>query len=117
MSKKREQRSTKSHMRKEDVGGDKMEKRWLSKEELAGVAAKLFSPVGKNPYYRGGKAIRNFRELKDSLNEFTENEAQWVASWIEYLGDTNTAARIRQTPNRFGEIIKNRFNELLPYAS
>jgi hypothetical protein len=73
--------------------------------------------VGKNPYYHGDKAIRNFRELDESLEEFTEDEAQWVASWIEYLGDTITAARIRQTPDRFREIIKNRFDELLPYAS
>jgi hypothetical protein len=97
-------------------GGGVMERRWLNKEELAGIAAKLFSPVEKNPYYRGEKAIRNFRELNESLNEFTQKEAQWVASWIEYLGDTNTAARIRQTPNRFREIVKIRFNELLPYA-
>ena len=101
-----------------------MERKWLKREEpnigkggeLGQIAAKLFSPVGKNPYYRGEKAIRNFRELKNNLNEFTEKEAQWVASWIEYLGDKNTAARIRQTPSRFREIIIARFNELLPYA-
>lgn len=102
-----------------------MERGWLNREarkkgekaELAGIAAKLFSPVGKNPYYRGEKAIRNLRELKESLNEFTEKEAQWVASWVEYLGDIKTATKIRQTPSRFREIITARFNELRPYGA
>jgi hypothetical protein len=104
----------------------KMERRWMSKMEtrpimgksgeLGGIAAKLFSPVGKNPYFRGEKAIKNFRELKENLNEFTEKEAQWVASWIEYLGDAKTATRIRQTPSKFRDIILARFNELKSYA-
>jgi hypothetical protein len=108
--------SKKSHKRKKEVSGNKTERRF-NREELAGISAKLFSPLEKNPYYHGDKAIRNFRELDESLDEFTENEAGWVASWIEYLGDTITATRIRQTPDRFREIIKIRFNELLPYAS
>ena len=102
-----------------------MERRWMNREapkkgeraELAGMATKLFSPVGKNPYYRGEKAIRNFRELRGSLNEFTEKEAQWVASWIEYLGDIKTATKIRQAPSRFKEIITARFKELQSYAN
>ena len=103
-----------------------MERRWMSKGELkpiigkggelVGIATKLFSPMGKNPYYRGEKAIKNFKELKENLNEFTEKEAQWVASWIEYLGDVKTAARIRQTPSKFRDIVIARFNELKPYA-
>ncbi len=85
--------------------------------ELARMAAKLFSPVGKNPYFQGEKAIRNFRELVKSLSEFTEKEAQWVASWIDYLGDKKTATEISQTPTRFREIITTRFNELQPYST
>lgn len=102
-----------------------MERKWLKKDtskkgeraELAGVASKLFSPVEKSPYHRGEKAIRNFKELKRSLNEFTEKEAQWIASWIEYLGDIETATKIRRTPSRFREIITARFNELQPYVT
>jgi hypothetical protein len=104
----------------------KMERRWMSKSEtrpiigkggeLGGIAAKLFSPVGKNPYFRGEKAIKNFKELKENLNEFTEKEAQWVASWIEYLGDVKTATKIRQTPSKFKDIVIARFNELKSYA-
>jgi len=98
-----------------------MEKRQLNKEEwakteLARMAAKLFSPVGKNPYFRGEKAIRNFMELVRSLSEFSEKEAQWVASWIDYLGDRKTATEISQAPTRFREIITARFNELRAYA-
>jgi len=99
-----------------------MEKRRLNKEEwtkteLARIADKLFSPVGKNPYFRGEKAIRNFRELVRSLSEFSEKEAQWVASWIDYLGDRKTATEISQAPTRFREIITARFNELRSYAT
>ena len=85
--------------------------------ELAVIAKKLFKAEDKNPYHRGEQAIRNFEELRGSLDKFTESEAQWVASWIEYLGDAKTAARIRQSPNRFREIITYRYNELKPYAS
>lgn len=85
--------------------------------ELVRIAAKLFSPVGKNPYHHREETIRNFKGLVESLNEFTEGEAQLIASWIEYLGDVKTAAKIRQTPSKFKEIITARFNQLQPYAA
>ena len=95
-----------------------MGKRQLKERvELSRMAAKLFAPVGKNPYFRGKTAIKNLRELVRSLNEFTEKEAQWVALWIDYLGDKKTAAEISQTPTRFREIITTRFNELQPYST
>ena len=84
--------------------------------EFTAIAKKLFKAEDKNPYYLGEQAIKNFEELRGSLDKFTESEAEWVASWIEYLGDAKTAAEIRQSPNRFKEIIANRYNELKPYA-
>jgi len=84
--------------------------------ELAGIAVKLFSPTEKNPYDHGRITVRNFSGLMKILNEFTEGESQWIASWIEYLGDKKTAAKIRQTPSEFKDIITARFNELKPYA-
>ena len=85
--------------------------------ELVKTAKDLFEATGKNPYYRGEKIIRNFKELKENLAEFTEDEAQWVASWIEYLGDAETAARIRERPSRFKEFISERYDELRRYVS
>ena len=102
-----------------------MYRRWIMRRRvtrvaeeagLAAIAKKLFKVEDKNPYYLGEQAIKNFEELRGSLDKFTESEAQWVASWIEYLGDAKTAARIRQSPNRFKEIIADRYNELKPYA-
>ncbi len=95
-----------------------MGKRQLKERvELSRMAAKLFAPVGKNPYFLGEKAIKNFRELVRSLSDFTEKEARWVALWIDYLGDKKTATEISQTPTRFREIITTRFNELQPYST
>jgi len=99
------------------MGKRRLNKEEWAKAELAKMAAKLFSPAGKNPYFRGEKAIRNFRELVRSLGEFSEKEAQWVASWIDYLGDKKTATEISQAPTRFREIITTRFNELKSYAT
>lgn len=84
--------------------------------ELTSLAKNLFKPTGKNPYYKGEKIIKNFRELKENLFEFTENEAQWLASWIEYLGDTKTANKIRERPSEFKKFINERYNELHRYA-
>lgn len=95
----------------------RINKEGSAKSELGKMASKLFLPAGKNPYFRGGRAIKNFSELVRSLSEFTENEAQWVASWIDYLGDKKTAMEIGQTPARFREIITTRFNELKHYAT
>lgn len=84
---------------------------------LGEIAKNLFEATGKNPYYRGNKIISNFEELKGNLTEFTESEAPWVASWIEYLGDAETAQKIRTEPSKFKEIIANRYYELRPHAS
>lgn len=87
------------------------------KAELSMLATSLFAPVGKNPYYlnrdSNSIAIKNITELIANLDAFTEEEAPWLASWIEYLGDDKeTAARIRKTPGEFKEIIAERYDEL-----
>lgn len=83
--------------------------------ELTQMAKKLFEATGKNPYYRGEKVIRNFRELWENLADFRGEEAQWVASWIEYLGDAATAMKIRENPREFKELIGQRYDELRVY--
>ncbi|MEA2074888.1 MAG: hypothetical protein U9O85_04025 [Euryarchaeota archaeon] len=91
------------------------------KAELSKLATFLFDPVGKNPYYlnrgNGSIAIKNFAELRGNLDAFTEEEAPWLAMWIEYLGDKETAARIRETPGEFKEIIIERHGELQEFFS
>ena len=89
------------------------------KTKLSRLATSLFDPVGKNPYYlnrgSGGDmtiAITNLSALRDNLDVFNEEEAPWLASWIEYLGDKETAARIREPPDEFKEIIIERHEEL-----
>lgn len=82
---------------------------------LANIAGRLFEPVGKEPYYLGGKAIRNFPELIENLGAFPEEDANWIASWIEYLGDVRTAMRIRESSGEFKEILRKRHVQLLKY--
>jgi len=86
------------------------------REELNKLSSSLFEPVGKNPYYlnRGSDsiAIRNLMELRDNLDAFTTEEAHWLASWLEYLGDNKSAARIREMPEKFKEIITERYEAL-----
>jgi hypothetical protein len=99
----------------------KKRRKWSEEKEMeeqgkAEIASCLLRPAGKNPYYlcRGTDwiAINNLAELKDRIDMFMEDEAEWVASWIEYLGDIETADKIRATPNEFKGIISARYEEL-----
>jgi len=91
------------------------------KAELSKLAASLFEPVGKNPYYLNRSSsnsgdmtitIKNLSALREHLDVFSDDEALWLAMWIAYLGDKETAERIRQKPEKFKEIIAERHEEL-----
>lgn len=79
------------------------------------MARRLFKPEGRSPYIFNGKPLNNFNDLKDYLVAFTGAEALWVASWLEYLGDAETADRIRRRPRDFKDIVLKRYRELKPY--
>ena len=81
-------------------------------ENVTELAHRVLTGEGKNPYYYSGITIQNFHELLDYLQQFSEHEANWLADWIDYLGDTQTALKIRETPSEFKTIINNRYNEL-----
>jgi hypothetical protein len=83
-----------------------------SKENIAEIARSVLTGEGKNPYYYGGITIQNFHELLDYLQQFSENEVKWLADWIDYLGDDQTAEKIRETPSEFRTIINHRYQEL-----
>lgn len=100
---------------------DSIKRKWAEEVEekearRAEIATCLFKPASKNPYYlfRGTDciALNNLSELKERIDMFKENEAEWVASWIEYLGDKETADKIRETPREFKRIIIARYEEL-----
>jgi hypothetical protein len=86
-------------------------------EEEEGKKERIVARTNKNPYYlnRGSgsgdvaTAINNLPELRDNLDAFTDEEAYRMASWIEHLGDKETADRIRETPGEFREIIAERY--------
>ena len=87
------------------------------KEAFLKLSSSLFEPVGKNPYYlfRGNDTsitIRNLTDLRYNLDAFTKEEAHWLASWLEYLGDNECAGQIRERPEKFKQIIMERYNEL-----
>lgn len=82
------------------------------KEDLPGISRKLFEAAGKEAYYLGDLAIHNLEDLRNHIDQFTEKEAQWLASWIEYLGDPKTAEKIRGALPDFKAIIEKRHNQL-----
>ena len=79
------------------------------------LARRLFRPEGKSPYVFNGKPLKDLKDLKDYLVAFTGKEALWVASWLEYLGDSETARLIRKKPKDFKDIVQKRYRELKPY--
>ncbi len=82
---------------------------------LPKIARKLFEADGKNPYYKDEQVIKNFRELRDNINNFTTQEAEWIASWVLYLGDKTTARKIMKYKKDFKNIIIKRYNQLEKY--
>ena len=110
-------------------GGNKMAKRGNSKkkttntqnvsnktkvdlENIPGLAHQVLTGDGKNPYYFGGVSIQNLSELQTHLKNFQPHEANWLAEWIAYLGDEQTANKIQKDPENFRNIISTRYNEL-----
>lgn len=88
----------------------------MRKTELSKLATALFSPRDKNPYYCGSRAFANLHELHQQLESFPPGEAVWLAQWLEYLGDPDTASKIRAEPDRVKQIVVNRYEELKGYA-
>lgn len=80
--------------------------------KLDAIATRLFVADGKNPYYKGGIAIHNLDELDRNIALLEHHEAKWVADWLEYLGDAETAKRIRDEPSHFKKIVHERREEL-----
>jgi hypothetical protein len=84
-------------------------------EELEALACLLLHPENKNPYYLDDKALKNLKDLVDNLDSFSGNEGQWVAAWLEYLGDEDLAVRIRNWPDDFKQLVIARYNKLKDY--
>ena len=102
---------------------DPITRKWATEveaeEQKAVIAACVFSPVEKNPYYlrRGAQCVTivDFSDLKENIDLFFEAEAGWLASWIEYLGDKDTATKIREMPVELRKIVIERYNELCDF--
>lgn len=80
------------------------------------VARALYHPEGKNGYYKGDMILNDFQDLVDAIDSFTEEEeALWVASWVEYLGDGRLAQKIKKKPGDLRKLVLNRHKQLLKY--
>jgi hypothetical protein len=82
------------------------------KVQLSPLAEGMFLAYGKNPYVKGDITIHNLDELQSNLESFEHHEAPWLADWIDYLGDAETAKMIRTEPSSFKKIIHQRWSEL-----
>jgi hypothetical protein len=81
-------------------------------EKLDNLAERMLLADGKNPYFKGDLVIHNLAELSQHIESFEHHEVPWVADWIEYLGDAETADKIRGDPSRFKKIVCERHAEL-----
>jgi hypothetical protein len=88
----------------------------MKRMKLSQLATALFRPMEKNSYiFNKGStsiAITDLNDLRDNLDSFTVQEALCLASWLDYLGDHETADNIREEPVQFKEIIADRYDEL-----
>jgi len=80
--------------------------------DIRDIAQKVLFPHDRSPYQLGEHPIRNFQELKENMHSLAEYEATWVADWLEYLGDSETASDIYERPKDFRTMINERYREL-----
>ena len=80
--------------------------------QLGPLAEGMFLANGKNPYVKADISIHNLDELERNIASFEHHEAPWLADWIDYLGDAETAKMIRAEPSSFKKIIHNRWSDL-----
>jgi len=80
--------------------------------QLDHLAEAMFLAYDKNAYVKGDIAIHNIDELERNIASFEHHEAPWLADWIAYLGDAETATKIRAEPSSFKKIIHNRWSDL-----
>jgi hypothetical protein len=85
--------------------------------EMAALAERMFHPEGKNAYHIDDRTLNNLQDLADNLDAFSGKEGQWVAAWLEYLGDADVAALIQNWPDDFKPIVIARYNKLKDYHS
>lgn len=90
----------------------KIESQPVVSQKLDNLAEKMLLADGKNPYVKGELTIHNLAELSQHIESFEHHEVPWVADWIEYLGDGETAKRIREDPARFKRVVSERYTEL-----
>ena len=74
------------------------------------------SPREKNPYMFHGKPLNNLQGAVGLPGGVHRQRGLWVASWLEYLGDSEVADRIRESPTEFKKIVDERYHELKKYS-
>ncbi len=79
---------------------------------LADLARSMFHPTDRQPYWLGDRAIGNLEELAANVEKFGEEQAAWVADWLDYLGDAEVARRIRVQAARLRPIVTERYRQL-----
>ncbi|CAD7770631.1 hypothetical protein AIOGIFDO_00857 [Candidatus Methanoperedenaceae archaeon GB37] len=92
---------------------------WIKKEEAVHrckIARKIILGEGKEGYLTPNKVCKGLHGLLEHLDEIDKEEIGWIIEWVEYLGDFELAARIRAEPERFKELVRERYNELKDFV-
>jgi len=99
--------------------GTNEHKNMLTPDEAASrcrVARRIILGEGVEGYHLPNKVCKGLKGLIDHLDSIKEEDVKWVVRWIEYLGDTELALRIKAHPEEFKEIISDRYEQLKKFA-
>ncbi len=92
---------------------------WITKEEAVHrckIARRIILGEGKEGYCALNRVCNGLQGLIEHLNEIKGEEIGWIIKWLEYLGDFELAALIRAKPEKFKELVYERYNELKDFA-
>ena len=99
--------------------GTNEHKNMLTPDEAASrcrVARRIILGEGVEGYHLPNKVCKGLKGLIEHLDSIKEEDVKWVVRWIEYLGDTELAIRIKARPEEFKEIISDRYEQLKKFA-
>jgi len=96
-----------------------------NKKQLKDISKSMFNPFKKEVYYLNGMEIKNLEglfencEKIEALPEDDRINAKriWVPDWIEHLGDHTLAKELRSNPEKFSEILGERYSLLRKFSN
>jgi len=80
------------------------------------IARRIVLGEGVEGYHLPNKICKGLKGLIEHLDSIKGEDVRWVVRWIEYLGDTELAVRIKAHPEEFKEVISDRYEQLKKFV-